>query len=38
MGYEVEVKYRSVEHVALKRRLTELGAARSGSVLQIDTY
>jgi adenylate cyclase class 2 len=38
MGYEVEVKYRSVDHLALKRRLTELGATPSGIALQIDTY
>src|SRR5262245_56565859 len=38
MGYEVEIKYRSVDHAALERRLTELGAVRSESSFQIDTY
>ncbi len=38
MGYEVEVKYRSVDHGGLQQRLAELGAEPVGSVLQVDTY
>jgi len=38
MSFEVEVKYRSVDHRALLQRLAELGAESGGSVLQIDTY
>ncbi len=38
MGYEVEVKYRSVDHALLERRLIALGAARSHSVRQADIY
>jgi adenylate cyclase class 2 len=38
MGYEVEIKYRSVDHGVLERRLAELGAESSGSVIQVDTY
>ena len=38
MGFEVEVKYRSVNHGVLEQRLAELGALPAGSVLQVDTY
>ncbi len=38
MGFEVEVKYRSVDHEVLERRLAELGALAAGSALQVDTY
>ena len=38
MGYEVEVKFRSVDHAVLEQRLTELGAELSGSAIQVDTY
>jgi adenylate cyclase, class 2 len=38
MGYEVEVKYRSVDHGVLEKRLAELGARPRGSVMQVDTY
>ena len=38
MGFEVEVKYRSVDHDVLQRRLAELGAVPAASVLQVDTY
>jgi adenylate cyclase, class 2 len=38
MGYEVEVKYRSVDHGLLGQRLTALGASQVGSVGQVDVY
>jgi adenylate cyclase class 2 len=38
MGYEVEVKFRSVDHAVLEQRLAELGAELSGSAIQVDTY
>jgi adenylate cyclase class 2 len=38
MSYEVEVKYRAVDHGQLIRLLTEAGAARKGSVRQEDIY
>jgi adenylate cyclase, class 2 len=38
MGYEVEVKYRSVDHRLLAQRLAELGALSSASVFQVDSY
>jgi adenylate cyclase class 2 len=38
MGYEVEVKYRAVDHGLLERRLAALGAARAESVHQVDVY
>jgi adenylate cyclase, class 2 len=38
MGYEVEVKYRSVDHGHLEWQLTALGATRSASVRQVDVY
>jgi adenylate cyclase class 2 len=38
MGFEVEVKYRSVDHEMLARRLAQLGALRAGSVVQVDIY
>ncbi len=38
MGYEVEVKFRSVDHAVLEQRLTALGASRVGSVRQVDVY
>jgi adenylate cyclase, class 2 len=38
MGYEVEVKYRSVDHRVLAQRLAELGALSSSSVRQVDSY
>ena len=38
MSYEVEVKYRSVNHDHLIQLLDQAGAARLGSVSQEDTY
>jgi len=38
MRYEVEVKYRSVDHDHLIRLLTQAGAASQGSVSQEDIY
>jgi adenylate cyclase class 2 len=38
MGYEVEVKYRSVDHSQLEQRLTALGASPAPSICQIDLY
>ena len=38
MGYEVEVKYRLVDHGELERRLTELGADREPEISQEDIY
>jgi adenylate cyclase class 2 len=38
MGYEVELKYRSVDHVVLEQRLAALGAIQDGSVQQVDIY
>ncbi len=38
MGFEVELKYRSVDHGVLAERLAALGAIPSGSALQVDTY
>jgi adenylate cyclase class 2 len=38
MGYEVEVKYRSVDHDQLRSRLEARGAAASYTVVQKDTY
>jgi adenylate cyclase class 2 len=38
MGYEVEVKYRSVDHTQLEQRLTALGASPAPSICQIDLY
>lgn len=38
MSYEVEVKYREVDHDRLIRRLVELGAKPSGRVEQEDSY
>jgi len=38
MSYEVEVKYRAVDHDRLVRRLAELGAEAMGGVDQEDTY
>jgi adenylate cyclase, class 2 len=38
MGYEVEVKFRSVDHGLLERQLTALGATRTASVRQVDLY
>jgi adenylate cyclase, class 2 len=38
MGYEVEVKYRSVDHALLAQRLAALGAIEAGSVDQVDIY
>jgi adenylate cyclase, class 2 len=38
MGYEVEVKFRSVDHSLLEQQLAALGAIQAGSVQQIDTY
>jgi adenylate cyclase class 2 len=38
MGYEVEVKYRSVDHTLLEQRLTALGASRTATIHQVDLY
>jgi adenylate cyclase class 2 len=38
MGYEVEVKYRCVDHRVMAQRLAELGAELSASALQVDSY
>ena len=38
MGYEVEVKYRSVDHGLLEQRLTALGAVRTVASAQVDVY
>jgi adenylate cyclase class 2 len=38
MGYEVEVKYRLVDHDQLERRLAEQGAAREPAITQEDVY
>jgi adenylate cyclase class 2 len=38
MGYEVEVKYRLVDHDQLERRLAERGAARVSVITQEDVY
>jgi adenylate cyclase, class 2 len=38
MGYEVEVKYRSVDHGLLEQQLTAQGASQRGSVRQVDLY
>ncbi|APW62537.1 class IV adenylate cyclase [Paludisphaera borealis] len=38
MSFEVEVKYRRVDHDRLVRRLAELGAEAKGSVEQEDSY
>jgi adenylate cyclase class 2 len=38
MGYEVELKYRSVDHGTLERRLSEVGAELAGRVTQVDVY
>ncbi len=38
MSFEVEVKYRSVDHRALAQRLSDLGAEAVGSVFQTDIY
>jgi len=38
MSYEVEVKYRDVDHERLVRRLGELGAKSAGRVEQEDSY
>jgi adenylate cyclase, class 2 len=38
MGYEVEVKFRSVDHSLLERQLTALGATRTESVHHVDVY
>lgn len=38
MSYEVEVKYRGVDHERLIRRLDELGAKSAGRVEQEDSY
>jgi adenylate cyclase, class 2 len=38
MGYEVEVKYRSVDHAELERRLTKFGAQRGPEIRQEDIY
>jgi len=38
MGFEVEVKYRSVDHAVLVQRLDEFGAHPAGNVGQEDTY
>jgi adenylate cyclase, class 2 len=38
MSFEVEVKYRSVDHETLSQRLSKLGAEPAGSVFQTDTY
>jgi adenylate cyclase class 2 len=38
MSYEVEIKFRSVDHGQLRRRLAERGAAEEPAVVQVDTY
>jgi adenylate cyclase class 2 len=38
MGYEVEVKYRLVDHDRLERLLAERGAAREPEITQEDVY
>lgn len=38
MGYEVEVKYRSVDHALLEQRLIALGTSRTPTVRQVDVY
>src|SRR3954454_17063113 len=38
MSFEVEVKYRAVNHEQLVQRLLEMGATSSGGVDQEDTY
>jgi adenylate cyclase class 2 len=38
MGFEVEVKFRSVDHALLEQRLIALGAARTASVRHVDVY
>ncbi|WP_165231773.1 class IV adenylate cyclase [Aquisphaera insulae] len=38
MSYEVEVKYRGVDHEALRQRITSLGATPEGTETQEDTY
>jgi adenylate cyclase class 2 len=38
MSYEVEVKYRSVDHYQLTRTLAEIGASAAGTVEQEDVY
>ncbi|MDG3005276.1 class IV adenylate cyclase [Paludisphaera mucosa] len=38
MGYEVEVKYRDVDHDALRRALAALGAEERGTVDEEDSY
>ena len=38
MGFEVEVKYRSVDHRLLEQRLTALGASRAATIHQVDLY
>jgi adenylate cyclase, class 2 len=38
MGYEVEVKFRSVDHSLLGQRLAALGAIQADSVDQVDIY
>jgi adenylate cyclase, class 2 len=38
MSYEVEIKFRSADHVLLRRRLAERGAVAEPSVVQVDTY
>src|SRR5438128_1411424 len=38
MSFEVEVKYRSVDHAQLRRRLLERGATPKPQVVQEDVY
>jgi adenylate cyclase class 2 len=38
MSFEVEVKYRAVDHDHLAERLAQLGAKTNGTVAQEDTY
>src|SRR3954463_7377354 len=38
MSFEVEVKYRAVDHDDLVRRLLQMGATSSGAMDQEDTY
>ena len=38
MGYEVEVKYRLVDHAQLRERLESRGACREPAVVQADIY
>ncbi|MDR3634154.1 MAG: class IV adenylate cyclase [Isosphaeraceae bacterium] len=38
MGYEVELKFRAVEHAELAKRLAELGASAEPPVAQEDLY